>query len=96
MRKSLIPVLAVAMALSVATPAPVRAADDAAKAIAILLALGIGIAAAKQAQEDDNQWNTELYGEPFSPSANVVCLPKPRKCYEHGRLSHRWTYRIFG
>jgi hypothetical protein len=97
MRNSLIAAVAVAFALGVAAPAPVRAGDDTAKAIAALLALGIGIAAAKKAAENhDSNWDADLYGEPFSPHRNVVCLPKPRKCYEDGRVSWRWTRRIFG
>lgn len=45
MRKGLIPARAAAAALSVATPAPVRAADKTAEAIALLLGLGIGMLA---------------------------------------------------
>jgi hypothetical protein len=37
-----------------------------------------------------------MYGEPFSPSPGIICLPRPRKCYGHGNISHRWTARIFG
>lgn len=97
MRKGIIAVILCAIALNAAAPAPARAADDTKKAIAILLALGLGIAAAKKAAEENgDEWDTDFYGEPFSPHADVICLPKPRKCYDHGRLSYRWTRRIFG
>lgn len=97
MRKGLIPARAAAAALSVAMPAPVRAAGRTAEAIALLPGLGIGIAAARHAAANhDDDWNTDLCGEPFSPQEGVVCLPRPRKCYAHGNLSHRWTQRIFG
>lgn len=98
MRKTIIAtILSVATALAVAAPTPARADRDAEKAIALLLALGIGIAAAKQARQNHHDdWDNDLYGEPFSPGNGVVCLPKPRKCYVDGRISWRWTNRIFG
>ncbi|MCL4187348.1 MAG: YcgJ family protein [Rhodobacteraceae bacterium] len=99
-----IPRLALAAALAAslglaAAPAPARAdSDDAARAFAAaLLALGMGIAIGKHGRHDHvNQWDVDMYGEPFSPSPGIICLPRPRKCYGHGNISHRWTARIFG
>jgi hypothetical protein len=85
--------LCCALALSAIAPEPAHAlSDDQKKGLAVLLALGIGIAAAKNRDE----WDNDLYGEPFSPNPDVVCLPKPRKSYKNGHLSYRWTRRIFG
>jgi len=33
---------------------------------------------------------------PFSPSANVICYPRERSCYDHqGHYKSFWTRRIF-
>lgn len=65
-------------------------------AIAAIIALGIGVAIAKHNHKENSGWNQDAYGEPFSPSPNVVCLPKPRQCYQNSHYSARWTRRIFG
>jgi hypothetical protein len=93
MRKLATVALCGGLSLVALTPPPAHAlSDDQKKGLAVLLALGLGIAAAK----NHNEWDNDLYGEPFSPSPDVVCLPKPRKCYKDGHLSYRWTRRIFG
>lgn len=92
-------VVAAALALGTAIPKPAHAlSDDEKKAIALALALGIGIAAAKHGKDHDggSQWDEDLYGKPFSPSPNVVCMPRTEKCYKNGHLSYRWTRQIFG
>lgn len=90
-------VLALALATA-APPATAKEMTDAEKALAALVALGIGVAVAKHGKNHDSTstWDEDLYGEPFSPARDVVCLPRPRKCYEDGHLSWRWTQRIFG
>ena len=72
--------------------------DDAAGAIAAIIALGIGVAIARHGNDHDlnSGWDEGTYGEPFSPSPNVVCLPGPRQCFERSHYSARWTRRIFG
>lgn len=72
--------------------------DEAAGAIAAIIALGLGVAIAKHASDkhESNDWDDGRYGEPFSPSPNVVCLPVPRQCFENAHYSRRWTRRIFG
>lgn len=100
MNKTAILGIAVSMALASAAPRPAAAEEmtDAQKAIAAILAIGVGVAIAKHGKDHDHGtgWDEATYGEPFSPSPNVVCLPKPRQCYDRGHLSHRWTRRIFG
>jgi hypothetical protein len=92
---------AAAAALCAATLAPAPAAalgDNERAALAALLILGVAAAAARHGDNHDSlsDWDEDRYGEPFSPSDGIVCLPRPRQCYDHGRLSHRWTRRIFG
>ena len=66
-----------------------------------LAAIGIGIAVSAPARHGDahrhdTQWDTALYGNPFSPAANVVCLPGQRQCLNRGAYSYSWTKRVFG
>ncbi|TCM78375.1 hypothetical protein [Rhodovulum steppense] len=89
-----------AATLALGSLAPHQAAADSTnkdleKALAALVAIGIVAAAAKHNKDDDG-WDEDRYGEPFSPSPNVVCLPIPRRCYKNGHLSMKWTERIFG
>ena len=72
--------------------------DEAAGAIAAIIALGLGVAIAQHGNDHhhSNDWDNGRYGEPFSPSRDVVCLPVPRQCFENAHYSHRWTRRIFG
>ena len=72
--------------------------DEARVAIAAIIALGIGVAIARHGNDHDlnSDWDQQTYGEPFSPSPNVVCLPQPRQCFERSHYSARWTRRIFG
>lgn len=65
-------------------------------ALAAIIALGIGVAIAKHDKKHNSGWDEEAYGQPFSPSPNVVCLPRPRQCFERSHYSARWTRRIFG
>ena len=65
-------------------------------ALAAIIALGIGVAIAKHDKDKNSGWNQESYGDPFSPSPHVVCLPKPQQCFERSHYSARWTRRIFG
>lgn len=89
-------VLALALA-GVAPAATAKEMTDAEKALAALLAVGVGVAIAKHGKDHNSNadWDAQLYGDPFSPARGVVCLPRPRKCYEDGNLSWRWTKRIF-
>ena len=74
--------------------------NNTAAIVAGIAALGIGIAIATSKHGDnhkhDDQWDGNLYGDPFSPSNNVTCIPRQRKCYERGNFSYSWTKRIFG
>ncbi len=74
--------------------------DNTGAIVAGIAALGIGIAIATSKHGDkhkhDSQWDGNLYGDPFSPAQNVVCMPQQRKCYENGHFSYSWTKRIFG
>jgi hypothetical protein len=95
--------LAASLAIGSLAPTPAAAQqrmdrDEAAKAIAAIIALGIGVAVARHGKNHDhgNDWDEGRYGEPFSPSPNVVCLPVPRQCFENANYSRRWTRRIFG
>ena len=63
--------------------------------VAGIAAIGIGIAIATSGKDKD-KWDGDRYGEPFSPSSNVVCVPRERICYERGHYSYDWTRRIFG
>ena len=99
MRKTLSILFAVSIALATVAPQPASALSDKEKnAIKMALALGLGIAAAKHGNNHDgnSQWDDDLYGQPFSPAPHVTCLPRPRKCYDRGHLSYRWTKRVFG
>lgn len=99
MKRVSILLIAASLAFVAVTPKPAHAlSDDEKKAIAMALALGIGIAAAKHGKDHGtaSQWAEDLYGQPFSPSPDVVCLPRPQKCYKSGHLSYRWTRRMFG
>lgn len=90
---------ALAFCASSFVSAPAHAMTDGEKAaLAALLAIGVGIAVAKHGENnhDSNDWDEGRYGKPFSPSAEIVCLPKPRQCFKDGRLSYRWTRKIFG
>lgn len=72
--------------------------DEAKAAVAAIIALGLGVAIARHGNDHDlnSDWDQGTYGEPFSPSQNVVCLPQPRQCFERSHYSARWTRRIFG
>lgn len=99
MKRISVILLAASLAFGTVAPKPAHAlSEDEKKAIALALALGIGIAAAKHGKDHDSgsQWDDDLYGQPFSPSPGIVCLPRPEKCYQNGHLSYRWTRRIFG
>ncbi len=87
-----------AMAPQAATAQERMDGKDAAGAIAAIIALGVGVAIARHGKDHDlnSDWDEDSYGQPFSPSANVVCLPRPRECYERSHFSARWTRRIFG
>ena len=92
-------VAATAIAATTFAPAPAQAGDHRNEAIAAILLLGIAAAAARHGENHDslNDWDEDRYGEPFSPTAGIVCLPRPRQCYnEEGEFSRRWTRRIFG
>lgn len=92
-------VLALALAGTGLAPAPAHAlGDKEKKAIAAALAIGLAVAAAKHRKDQGGSagWDDSLHGQPFRPAAGVVCMPKPRKCYEGGHISWRWTKRVFG
>jgi len=98
-------VRATALCLALAASVPQAAVagdghknDDAKAAVAAIIALGIGVAIARHGDDHDlnSDWDHGTYGEPFSPSKNVVCLPQPRQCFERSHYSARWTRRIFG
>lgn len=101
MKRTILPAAILALALGALAPQP-AAADQRMDqkqmnaALAAIIALGIGVAIAKHDRKHHSGWDEDLYGEPFSPSPNVVCLPKPRQCYLHSHFSARWTRRIFG
>ena len=95
---------AVVLSLSLAAMVPQSAEtqervdrDEARVAIAAIIALGVGVAIARHGDDHDfnSDWDQDTYGEPFSPSQNVVCLPQPRQCFERSQYSARWTRRIF-
>lgn len=73
--------------------------DNTAAVLGGLAAIGIGIAIATSKHGDthrhDSQWDGNLYGSPFTPAANVVCVPGQRQCYENGHYSYGWTKRVF-
>lgn len=68
--------------------------------VAGIAAIGLGIALATSKHGDrhrhDTQWDGNLYGDPFSPANNVICMPQQRKCYYNGYVSYPWTSQIFG
>lgn len=74
--------------------------DNTAAVLGGLAAIGIGIATATAKHGDthrhDSQWDARLHGTPFAPSANVVCAPEQRQCFDHGHYSYSWTKRVFG
>jgi len=81
-------------------PLPAQALTDTERA-ALVAILFLGMAAAASGRHGSgfnsgSDWDSERYGEPFSPSEGIVCLPKPRQCFANGRLSQRWTQRIYG
>lgn len=94
--------LAAAAVISASTLAPLPAqalSDDERAALAAILFLGVAAAAASRhgdSHDSMSDWDEARYGKPFSPSDGIVCLPKPRQCFADGRLSHRWTQRIYG
>lgn len=108
MRKTAITAATFALVASTLTPsiAYAQEADEEKKKdntgaiIAGIAALGIGIAIATSKKGDDdrydNQWDGNLYGDPFSPSNNISCYPRQKKCYDRGHFSYSWTKRIFG
>lgn len=98
-----------ALAGAAISPVPAMAAepedksadkDNTAAVLGGLAAIGIGIAVATSRHGDnhrhDSQWDGKLYGDPFTPAANVVCAPGQRQCYERGHYSYSWTKRVFG
>lgn len=92
-------ILALVLASGALAPQPALAlGDKEKKAIAAALALGLAVAAAKHAKGQGNggTWDEDLHGKPFRPAPGVVCMPKPRKCYEDGHLSWRWIKRVLG
>lgn len=107
MKKTAVTAATLALLAGTLTPLPALAddkkkdgeqkKDNTAAIVAGIAALGIGIAIATSGKDDDkNQWDGDQYGDPFSPSANVVCVPRQRTCYERGHYSYNWTRRIFG
>lgn len=103
MKKACLWGIALFFAITVSLPPMAQAqermnSNDAAGAIAAIIALGIGVAIARHGNDHNlnSDWDNGTYGEPFSPSANVVCLPGPRHCFERSHYSARWTRRIFG
>jgi hypothetical protein len=93
--------LAMAATIGAASLAPLPAqalTDTERAALAAILFLGMAAVAGRHGSgfNSGSEWDTDLYGEPFSPSEGIVCLPRPRQCFANGRLSQRWTQRIFG
>lgn len=79
-------IVAVAVAALVAVPGPASAKpdkEDIAKALAALAIIGVAISKAKN---DPDGWDADRYGDPFSPAADVVCLPKPKQCFVKGHF----------
>jgi len=97
-----LPALALAVVIGATSfaPVPAHALNDTERAaLAAILFLGMAAAASGRHGSGFNSgsdWDTERYGEPFSPSEGIVCLPRPRQCFANGRLSQRWTQRIYG
>lgn len=103
MKRTILSGAVLALVLGSLAPQPVAAQqrmdqEDMNAALAAIIALGIGVAIARHGDDHDlnSGWDEGTYGEPFSPSPNVVCLPIPRQCYERSHFSARWTRRIFG
>ena len=95
------PILALVLAFAALAPQPAAAQqgmdqEEAGAAVAAIIALGVGLAIAKHRKDRNSAWDQGRYGQPFSPSPYVVCLPQPRQCFEHSHYSARWTRRIFG
>lgn len=98
-----------ALICAATSPAPVIARDrddkgdrkdNTAAVIGGLAAIGIGIAIATSKHGDDHrhdsQWDSNLYGNPFTPAPDVVCVPRQRQCFARGHYSYGWTKRVFG
>lgn len=101
MKRTVLSGAVLAFALSAMAPQSATAEqrinrEEAGAAIAAIIALGIGVAIATHGNDHDSGWDDDAYGQPFSPSPNVVCLPRPRQCFERSHYSARWTRRIFG
>ncbi len=108
MRKTAITAATFALVASTLAPLPAYAQDrdedekkdNTGAIIAGIAALGIGIAIATSKKGDDdrydNEWDGNLYGDPFSPANNISCYPRQKKCYDRGHFSYSWTKRIFG
>lgn len=102
MRQTKLAGIALSLALAAMAPQPVLAQqqdrNDTGAAIAAIITLGVGVAIARHGKDHDrnSDWDDGAYGDPFSPSPNVVCLPKPRQCFQNSHFSARWTRRIFG
>lgn len=90
---------AAAICAATIAPSPSHAlSNNETAALAALLAIGVAVAAANHGGGHDStsDWNEDRHGKPFSPSPGIVCLPRPKQCYQSGALSWRWTQRIFG
>ena len=100
MKKLIAFALAAMLGAACLAPQPAKALSDTERAaLAAILFLGMAAAASGRHGGGFNagtDWDTDRYGEPFSPSKGIVCLPRPRQCFANGRLSQRWTQRIFG
>jgi hypothetical protein len=69
----------------------------AAAVIAGVIGLGIGASIAKHRRDrEDDRWDQEQYGQPFSPAARVTCYPRQRLCYKNDHIAPKWTRRMFG
>lgn len=95
-KRSAAALVAASLALSIPSAGIANENDNRNAAAAIAALIGIGAAIAIANSEHQNWENNDHYGEPFSPSPGVVCLPEPRQCYDQGHFSRRWTQRIFG
>ncbi len=103
MKRTVLSGAILALALTATAPQPAAAeqrvsGEQIGAALAAIVAIGVGVAIAKhhQKKKKKDDWDEAAYGQPFSPSPDVVCLPQPRQCFEHSHFSARWTHRIFG